>query len=233
MTKLKYLTEFAHWLGVKGYSTRTIEAYQADAGHFLAFCRNQKLTNLTTVTPQDLYAFQLHLYNARVLKTGQRLHVCTRNRYLSSVKAFFRCMKAIGRIHSDPSSDIPHSRQPQQLPRAIPTHAEIRQILAAPDKSTAAGFRDACMLELFYSSGIRVTELVNLTTEDLSLDDGVMQIRQGKGGKDSVVPIGRHATNLLRHYLAKIRPHLKAQDNPSALFLTGQGRAFAGRRMIR
>jgi integrase/recombinase XerD len=229
---VELLPQFTSWLEVKGYAPRSVVGFGADAKDFISFCLTKDVNDIRGVSAQVLYAYQQTLFEKVNPRNGQRLAVTTRNRYLSVVKAFFRCVKELGLISDDPAADIRHARTPKRLPSAIPTNAEIRQILEMPDTSTAIGFRDRCILELFYTSGIRVTELVNLKITDVNFEDGVVQIFGGKGNKDGVVPIGKIASRYLKHYLAEVRPLLDTKGNTEALFLTLGGRQFAGRKMI-
>jgi integrase/recombinase XerD len=226
------LDDFTKWLEVNNYAPRSIDEFRAGAKDFISFCLTKDVKDIRGISAQTIYAFQQSLLERVSPRNGQRLQVSTRNQYLSAIKLFFKAMKAQGHIHENPALDIPHAREPKRLPSAIPTNAEIRRILQVPDTTTAIGFRNRCILELFYTSGIRVTELVNLKTTDVNLEDGVIQVRQGKGRKDGVVPVGKIASRWLKHYLAEVRPLLDTKGNTEALFLTLGGRGFAGRKMI-
>lgn len=229
---IRHLEEFTSWLQVKNFAPRSVEGYKSDIKDFMGFCLSKDIADVRGVTAQTVYAYQQYLFEKVNPRNGQRLQVASRNRYLAEVKAFFRCMKELGHVLEDPSADTPFARMPKRLPTAIPTNAEIRRILAIPDLSTATGFRDRCIIELFYTSGIRVTELVNLKVTDVNFEDGVVQIHAGKGDKDGVVPIGKIASRYIQHYIAEVRPMFDKKGTSDALFLNLFGRKFAGRKMI-
>jgi len=226
------LAKFVEWLRVKGYAARSAQGFPDYVRDFIAFLSTQGIADVRGITPQAVYAYQQFLFEKVNARNGQRLQVTTRNTYLAVLKIFFRCMKETGLLFDDPTADIRQSKPPKRLPSAIPTNSEIKRILNAPDTTTAIGFRNRCILELLYTSGIRVTELVNLKLTDVNFEDGIVQINAGKGNKDRVVPMGKICSRYLSHYVAEVRPLLDTQGGTDALFLTLGGRPFAGRKMI-
>jgi integrase/recombinase XerD len=152
-------------------------------------------------------------------------HASTRassaNRRLTVFKRFFRWALREGRVASDPTLRLLAAHQPLRLPKAL-SEAQVEQLLAAPDLSTALGLRDKAMLELLYASGLRVSELVGLKTFAVGSNEGVLRI-MGKGSKERLVPFGAVAREHLQAYLVGARPHILAGQQTDALFVTARG----------
>jgi integrase/recombinase XerD len=107
------------------------------------------------------------------------------------------------------------------------TEAEVEQVLAQPDLQDPLGLRDRALLETLYSTGMRRRELIHLKLYDLDLERGAVTIRQGKGKKDRVVPIGERAVAWVEKYLHEARPKLVVEPDPGTLFLTAEGEPFS------
>ncbi len=102
---------------------------------------------------------------------------------------------------------IREPKKEKTLPKAVLSVKEVQKILDGPNLGALTGIRDRTVLELFYSTGIRLNELCSLTVYDADLQGGMLRINQGKGRKDRVVPMGKHAVRFLREYITKVRPH--------------------------
>ena len=124
---------------------------------------------------------------------------------------------------STPAQDIVYAKEPKRLPRSILSVSEAKKILLAPDTSSLTGYRDRVMLEVLYSSGIRKSELENLTINDVDYNDGFLQIIKGKGGNDRIVPVGRIARTFLKQYIMTVRPLLVKDTHNDYLFLSLRG----------
>ena len=136
-------------------------------------------------------------------------------------------MQQSGVWKRNPCGDLPLPRkQSRRLPKSL-SHQRIRDLLNVPDTTDPLGIRERTILEVFYTSGIRRTELVQLTVEDIDLEQGVVRIEQGKGGKGRIVPLGEQACHWLHRYLMEVRPLLLVDPHTTALFLTGYGDRFS------
>ena len=118
-------------------------------------------------------------------------------------------------------------RVPRQLPKVLLSVAEVEHILNQPDVMTASGLRDRALLETFYSSAIRRMELARLALYDADLAQGTLMIRQGKGRRDRLVPLGARACAWLQRYLDEVRPVLTMRNDETALFLNDYGDPFS------
>jgi integrase/recombinase XerD len=201
----------ALWLE-DGLSANTLAAYRRDLGAYGQWLASRNLA-LETSTEADLNAY----FAARHAST----RASSANRRLTVFKRFFRWALREGRVHSDPTLRLLAARQPLRLPKAL-SEAQVEQLLAAPDLSTALGLRDKAMLELLYASGLRVSELVGLKTFAVGSNEGVLRI-MGKGSKERLVPFGAVAREHLQAYLVGARPHILAGQQTDALFVTARG----------
>jgi len=124
---------------------------------------------------------------------------------------------------------VEYVKEPETLPRDIPTDPEVRKILAACDTMRSTGFRDRAIVELLYATGIRRQELADLKLGDVDLAQGYLRVEIGKGGKGRIVPLGRMAGDWIRKYLLAIRPELvRGRPDPGWLFVSKSGRKMDG-----
>jgi len=151
------------------------------------------------------------------------LCVTTQRGRLGAVQVFFAWLCREHRISADPAAALDLPRKPDRsLPRSL-SLGEVDKTLNLPDVRDPLGVRDRAILELFYSTGIRRSELVGIEMDDLDFDRGVLTVRKGKGGKDRAVPLGEHALYWLGVYLRRTRPLLATARTDRALFLSGYG----------
>jgi integrase/recombinase XerD len=142
----------------------------------------------------------------------------TANRRLAVLRRFYRWALREGRVHKDPTVRLKGARLPPRFPKAL-SETEVDALLAAPDADTPLGLRDRAMLELLYATGLRVSELVALTLNQLSLAEGLVRVL-GKGSKERIVPIGLEARRWIEQYLRHARPVLLAGRVADPLFVT-------------
>ena len=142
-------------------------------------------------------------------------------RALAAVRGFFRFLVAERHLKHDPTENLDNPKLWSTLPKSLDP-AEVDDLLAAPDRSTPDGLRDAAMLELLYATGLRVSELIRVKVEDLVLDAGFLRTF-GKGSKERIVPFGESAGKAITTYIETARPHFNRR-NDVHLFLTNRGR---------
>ena len=187
----------------RGLSQNTLAAYQSDLRAFAAWLARERRHGLCEAERLDLLDYlALLAHNGRKPRSAARL--------LSCLRQFYGHLLRQGVIAEDPCDRVDPPRLGRPLPKTL-TEAEVEALLAAPDTSDARGHRDRTMLELLYASGLRVTELVTLKPDAVSLNQGVVRIT-GKGDKERLVPLGDEATDWL---LAFVR-------GPRAVLLGGR-----------
>ena len=206
----------AHLEIERGLSPNTIRAYSSDLARYLEWAER------TGVDPVRLSHRELRLYLAELDRA--RYARPTIARRLAAVRSFFAYLVTEGLVESDPSRVLSAPKQQRRLPRVVPDDA-LSALLDAPDRSTPTGLRDAALLELLYATGIRVSELTDMSLTSLDLAQGQVVVF-GKGSKERIVPIHQHAVGLLREYVGQARPRLTRPDSPGALFLSTRGNAL-------
>lgn len=184
-----------------GLSENTQHAYRKDVELFAAWLGASSGVHLLSVTPALIQAYLAHRMNAGAKATSSA-------RTLSSLKRFYRFAKREGLVESDPSSNIESPKLGRKLPSTL-TENEVDLLLHAPDLSTSIGQRDFAMIDLMYSSGLRVSELVTLRTYQYDSNRGFVRVI-GKGSKERLVPVAVATSATLERYLAETRSSLLA-----------------------
>jgi integrase/recombinase XerD len=192
---------------------------------FLAWAAERDLTRAGQITRPILESYQRWLWRC-TKANGQRLGWSTQRNRLGTLKDFFRWVTRQDVILHNPASEVELPRMEKRLPQAVLTLPEVERLLAVPDVTDPLGIRDRTMLEVFYSCGIRRTELCRIELPDMNTERRTLHVRLGKGKKDRVVPIGTRAVHWLEHYLQAVRPRLCLDTRTQALFLTGYGGPF-------
>ena len=211
-----YLPTFLDYLTVeKGLAGNSIRSYALDLRHFGHFIADQDL-DLEKVNRLDLMKyFQLIRGIGISARSGARA--------LAAIRGFFRFLVAERYLTSDPTENIENPRLWSNLPKSVST-GDVDALLAAPDRSTHEGLRDAAMLELLYATGLRVSELIHVRIDDLELDAGFLRTI-GKGSKERIVPFGDKARDAILRFMEFGRPHFN-KHHDAALFLSNRGRAM-------
>jgi len=204
-----------HLLVVKGLSENSLSAYAQDMLHFQAFLC-ERSASVEDVSDQTIFLYLMFLRQKGL--TSRSLA-----RHLSSMRGFFSHAVAEGWLGASPAELIEAPKLPRKLPDVL-SREEMEDLLARPDMDTSLGFRDRAMLELLYAAGLRVTELITLTSLDFDAQAGVLRVF-GKGDKERLVPIHDLAQDLLSRYLQSIRPAF----NPvkEFLFLNRSGKGLS------
>lgn len=204
----------------KGLSSNTVSAYKRDLMKFQAFAGKRKLT-LESVSRDDLVDFLSGLYR-------QKLESKTVARHLVTLRNFFRFAQVQELIRTDPSINLESPKIRRSLPGYLRLE-EVEKLLNQPDEKTPLGQRDRAMLEMLYSTGLRVSELVGLRVSDLDGKAGCVRC-VGKGDKERIVPVGRKALGIAEKYLRDGRPELLRRakvSNSPALFVNRRGAALS------
>ncbi len=213
----------AAWLE-QGLAAHTLAAYRSDLRLFARWLAATARAPLGQASEADVLAY------VAVRFAGSKPSAS--NRRLVALRRFYAWAVREARRDDDPTLKLERARQAPRRPGTL-SEAQVEALLAAPAVDTALGLRDRAMLELLYASGLRVSELVGLRVTDLSLDEGVVRVVGGKGGKDRLVPFGEQAAEWLRRYLAHARVELLAGAACEFVFVTARSaraprRASAG-----
>ena len=220
---------YREYLTLRQYAAQTALSYGAELRHFFPYLTSHGVDSVAGITPALVEGYRTVLFYAEY--RGRRLSFTTQGLRLSAVKGFTRFLWREHYLLIDPGASVERPRVDRTLPRTLLSEAEVAQLLLAPDVTDVLGLRDRAMLEVFYSTGIRNTELCLLATDAVCLAEGELSVRRGKGGKGRRVPLGEEAVRWLRAYLQDSRPHLatQAQGKERTLFLTVRGRPFQHR----
>ncbi len=198
----------------KGLSANTVEGYGHDLRRYLDHLATAGLTEWARVERRDI---QGHL--AGLVEAG--LSPRSQSRALSAIRTFHRLLAAEKLTPGDPADEIDSPRRDRKLPQPL-SPAECAGLMVAPDPRTPAGRRDRAMLELLYATGLRVSELVGLTLNDVNLETRVL-VARGKGNKERLVPVGAPAAESVKAYLAGARELLLKGRRSPDLFVTSRG----------
>ncbi len=223
-------SRFIEWTVEIGFSEYTASIRSQALKRFTEWCWHLGISRPSQLTPQLIEDYQLHLGRYKTAR-GQLLMPTTQATRLNPVKAFCKWLARQRLVARDPAATLTLPRLPRRLPSYVPTEAEVQRVLAVPDITTPEGVRDRAMLEVLYSCAIRRLELTALKIADFQPDRGVIWIRDGKGGKDRVVPIGFGASRWLKHYIDGCRKQLAKQSSGDTLFLTDSGEPFVKNRL--
>ncbi len=212
------LTRYFDYLLVeRGVARNTLESYGRDLGRFMTFVEDRrKITDIGRVTPEVIIEYL-------TLIRDEGLAANSMNRALAALRGFYKYLLREKIIEENPLANIELAKVWMKLPDTI-SKEEMKAILAQPGDQNISAIRNTAMLELLYATGIRVSELINLTMNSINWQVGFLMV-MGKGGKERIVPIGRVAYDAVRHYLEEARPKL-LKKNADVLFLNRFGTKF-------
>ena len=210
------LEDFLYYLAVeRGLSENTIVSYRRDLSGYLAFCRKARLRTLAKADRNTTLTF---LYQQQMAGRAP----ATIARRLAALKSFYKYLIAENLVQEDPTVNLEFPKLARKLPRVL-TPEEVDLLLAQPALNQPAGRRDKAMLELLYATGVRVSELIALDLEHVSMSGGFLRCF-GKGAKERIIPVGDVALGFLDDYLEHGRNRLGAKQEGKALFINRYGK---------
>ena len=214
------LSDFIHFMTVeRGLSENTIVSYKRDLQNYLSFLMtHEQLTDISDVT-------RLHIihYLKQLKEEGKSSK--TSVRHLSSIRSFHQFLLREKVTKDDPSWNIETQKTERTLPKVL-SLGEVEKLLDTPNKKNPFDYRDKAMLELLYATGIRVSEMLDLTLADVHLTMGFIRCF-GKGRKERIVPIGEAAASAIEEYIEKGRSKLLKKQLSDALFLNHHGKKMS------
>ena len=203
----------ACWLE-KGLSDNSLESYRRDLLALARWLDEFKHLDLLAAGDGDLNEHLSWRYR-------QKFSARSTARFLSAIRGFYQYQVRENRLQQDPSARVEMPRLGKPLPKTL-SEQDVDLLLRAPDPEDPLGLRDKAMLELLYACGLRVSELVGVTTHDLNLRQGVVRLL-GKGSKERLVPMGEEALHWLMRYIKEARPQLLASADDAILFPSTRG----------
>ena len=219
-----YLLKYNEAMKIRGYSKSTLHRRDSDIRRFVGWCDERSLDHPREITKPILEQYCKYLHYYRQVN-GEPLSPTSQNHYITSVKQFFKWLTQENYLLYNPASELYVPRQRVSLPVVL-TEEEIAELMQQPDIGTPYGVRDRAILEVLYSTGIRRTELINLELHDVSIARKTLYVKQGKGGKDRLLPLGQRATDWMNRYLTEIRQQLLLSVNEQTVFLSDYGEPF-------
>lgn len=227
------LADFRTFLDVeRNVSEHTRRAYLTDIEEFSDFLTSQENRSahkkILDVHTETMRAYLAYLH-------GRKLKKVSINRKVSSVRAFYKYLLREGMIKNNPAQGVQTPKMEKYMPTFLSVDEAFELLDASKDNNSASGLRDLAMLELFYSSGLRLAELAGLDTEDLNFNAALVKLR-GKGKKERIVPVGAPALNAIRRYLSateNVRKENYADLLSGALFLNARGKRITPRSIAR
>jgi integrase/recombinase XerC len=215
----------------KGYSEHTLRNYESDLRQFSRFVAAKRATRKCDQGLEVADYALVRSYLGGLFNKCQRTTIA---RKLSALKSFFKYLELRGLTQQNPAAEIFTPKREHYIPTYLPID-DMFALLEQPDRDNALGKRDRAILELLYSSGLRVGELVGLGVENLDLESRLVRV-SGKGGKERLIPIGRKAITAIREYLEhtdKIRKKMGYLKDRGPLFLNYRGGRLSARNVHR
>jgi len=216
------MLQFLQWMRERNYSPRTADNRETYLRYFILWCDERGLTRPQEITRPILERYQRYMFLYRK-KDGQPLSTRSQSGRVMPIRAWFKWMTRSNRILYNPAADLDMPRQESRLPKHILTADEADRIMNMPDIRNATGLRDRAILETLYSTGIRRMEVIALNQFDIDYERGTLMVRQGKGRKDRMIPIGERALAWIRKYRDEVRGQLAQAADDGTLFLTQFG----------
>lgn len=211
------------WLETHNYAERTIILRAIYIRDFVKWCRDRGIGDIQQINRSVLEDYQRSLFTLRQ-RNGKVLSFATQRNRLVPLRTFFRWLVRQDYLEHDPTSLLEMPRMERRLPKHTLTAREANRVLAQPNVTQPVGIRDRAILEVFYSTGMRRSELADLAIKDFDFEMGLVMIRQGKGRKDRLVPVSKCAMDWVELYIQKARPRFTRHNfYSSSLFVTQTG----------
>lgn len=209
------IDEYLNFLAIeKGASRNTLEGYSRDLNRYAAFIGDLKIENMREIGPEELISYLASL-------RGGGLGANSVNRALAAIRGFYKYLLRARKLETTPAAHVELARVWMHLPDVL-SREEMSLMLMQPGSATPAALRDTAMLELMYATGIRVSELIDLTVNSINWQVGYL-VAMGKGDKERIVPIGHTAYDQVKRYVEGARPRLLKGRRNDRLFLNRSG----------
>ena len=217
-----HLLRWLIFLEARSYSVHTLSGRESSLRSFIRWCDERSLTRPQQLDRPILERYQRHLFYYRKAN-GEPLAIQSQRLLLLPIKHWLGWLTKQGHLLYNPAADLELPRKGLRLPKSILTAQEAEAVLAVPDVATPVGLRDRAILETLYSTGMRRMELVHLKLCDVDGERGTVMVREGKGRKDRLIPIGERALAWVVAYRDRVRPRMVGPEDSGVLFLTSVG----------
>ena len=221
----RYLMLYLESSRVDGYRETTLTYREEILRRFLRWCEAKEILTILQVTFELISAYKAYLFYYRKTN-GKPLASSVQRNHLTIIRLWFRWMVKHKHLLVSPAQELELPRARQSLPKDIFTVQEIQLLFSQPDTQSPFGVRDRCILEVFYATGIRRLELVKLEIHDIDLNRETLYVREGKGGKDRLLPLCQRAQQWLDRYITGVRPYQNYKQI-DALFLSQYGKPIS------
>jgi len=227
MKKLSNLIDdYLVYLRSLNYSPDTIRCAKKNLLRFNQWLLDMyQLTEVMDLSQDKLLKWHGHL-STLFTAQGYPLKSTTINRYILAVRGLLKYLGKSGFVRHDLDEALPYLKEPKRLPGNVLPHAQVKKLLAKVSTGSSEGYRNRAILELLYTSGIRIRELLELNVEDVNLEHKAALVT-GKGDKERMVPIGKTALIFLESYVVAVRPYLLRDRAEKALFIGKDGGRFS------
>jgi integrase/recombinase XerD len=220
------LSRYMEHLGIKGYRPQGMATAARYIGDFILWSTERGVSHPAQVSRAVLERYQRFLYHYRK-RNGDPLSIASRRCKLVPLRGFFRWLTKQAEIPANPAADLELPRKLKRLPRVVLSATEVERVMAVVDLGSPLGWRDRAMLEVLYATGVRRMELARLELGDVDAERGVVLIREGKGGKDRMIPLGSRALYWVQQYQEHGREALAWNELDKTLFLGNEGKPLS------
>ncbi len=227
---MPYVRQFLDWSAAMGYSAATVELRVQMLRRFVAWCAERGLEKPQDITRPILERYRRFVYHSRKAN-HEPLSFITQYNRLSPLKSFFKWLAKENYLLANPASELDLPRLHRRLPHHLLTHDDVERIVAQTMLHGERGIRDRAIIETLYSTGIRRNELRHVKLYDVETRHGTLMVREGKGKKDRMVPLGARACHWITRYVEEVRPSLVVEPDAGWLFLHDWGEPFEKNRL--
>ncbi len=220
---LRRAREFQDKMKMKNYSKKTVETMKSRLSCFLCWLKNHGIEKIQDILEETIREYQKYLCTLKSENTGKPFCTMGQSRYMHAACLFLRFLTREGYLLSDVTG---HIHIPKRIKKSLPkviSHKDIENIINQADVSSALGIRDRAIMEILYSCGLRRSELGNLRLQDVDMDAGTVLVRQGKGGKPRLLPLGERAALWVTKYIHEVRG-IRLRNGEGSLFLNHKGK---------
>lgn len=195
---------FLEALQLRGYAASSLRTYEGSLKVFFRFLNGRAIRDVREVDREVIRGYALWLGRERFPDSGPYA-IQSRHVHLKTIRRFFEYLEQTDAILINPCTGIRLPKLEDRLPRTILSAEEVRRMLDGPDTGSPGGIRDRAILELFYSTGIRLEEMTRLRIHDVDFENGLVRVTKGKFARDRVVPCGDGAARCVREYMENVR----------------------------